>query len=118
MRQMFFIPALFLFAFASCKKNLNGISENLYTESSPVAGRSQLNFINHNLVIKSETGSSYKDTFSYSISAGKIQLTPTWTDEYSTQQFDFEKVDDNTIRIENLYPAVPEDSKTYMIFKK
>jgi len=105
--------------FASCKKDTNKISVNgLYSENSPVAGRSQLNFISSSLVIKSETGSNYKDTFSYSISADKILLTPTWTNQYSGQQIDFKKIDDNTFKIENLYPSIPEAPKSYMTFKK
>jgi hypothetical protein len=45
-------------------------------------------------------------------------LTPTWTTQYSGQQFDFEKIDDKTIKIENLYPSIPEAPKSYMTFKK
>ncbi|NBA78854.1 hypothetical protein GOQ04_25095 [Emticicia sp. ODNR4P] len=117
MRQTLFILGLIFLV--SCKKDTSPISASgLYVENTPVAGRSQLNFISNNLVVKSETGSSYKDTFSFSISSGKILLTPTWTTQYSGQQFDFEKIDDKTIKIENLYPSIPEAPKSYMTFKK
>ncbi len=119
MRQMFFISGLLLLSFASCRKETNLISvSGFYTEISPVAGRAQLNFISSKLVIKSETGSNYKDTFSYIISADKILLAPTLASPYSGQQFDFEKIDNNTIKIENLYPGIPESVKSYMTFKK
>jgi len=119
MRQIFFILGLSLLFLVSCKKETNTISvSGLYTENTPVFGRSQLNFISSNLVVKSETGISYKDTFSFSISAGKILFTPTWTTQYSGQQFDFEKIDDNTFKIENLYLSIPEAPKSYMTFKK
>jgi hypothetical protein len=107
-------------ALFSCEKdndgnnNLNGI----YTENSPVVGRSQLKFSAESLVTKSETGSSFQDTFKYLISNGKISLKHTWTNEYPEQKFEFEIIDENTIKIENLYPSIPESPKTYMIFKK
>jgi len=115
MRQIIFILGLSLFI--SCKKDTISVS-GLYTENTPVAGRSQLNFISNNVLVKIETGSNYKDSFRYSISPGKILLTPIGTTQYSGQEFDFEKIDDNTVKIENLYPSIPESAKSYMIFKK
>lgn len=113
------LTALVVLLLASCEKERNQVSvSGLYTENAPVAGRSQLNFINKSLVVRSETGSSFRDTFSYSISAGKIRLTPTWTNQEPGQDFDFEKIDDNTIKIQNLYPSFPEAPKSYMTFKK
>jgi hypothetical protein len=119
MRQINFILGLSVLFLISCKKDPNLISiKGLYTENTPVAGRSQLNFITDKLVVRSETGSNYKDTFSFSISPGKILLTPTWTTQYPGQQCDFEKIDDDTFKIENLYASIPESPKTYMIYKK
>ena len=119
MRQMFLIPGLFLLSFAACKKDTSAISvSGVYTENSPVAGRSQLNFISSNLVIKSETASTFKDTFNYAISPGKIELKPISSNQSPSQKFDFEKLDDNTIKIENLMPSIPDAPKSYMIFKK
>lgn len=119
MRQVFITAALLIFCVTACKKdNVNNYILGLYTENSPFAGRSQLNFISGNLVIRSEPGSSYRDTFYYSISSDKILLTPAWTDEYSGQPLDFEKIDDTTIKIENLYPSIPEAPKSYMTYKK
>jgi|GEM_PF-925628 len=113
------LTALVVLLLASCEKERNQVSvSGLYTENAPVAGRSQLNFINKSLVVRSETGSSFRDTFIYSISAGKIRLTPTWTNQEPGQDFDFEKIDDNTIKIQNLYPSFPEAPKSYMTFKK
>jgi len=113
------IAGLLLFCFVSCKKaDTDIISKGLYVENSPVAGRSQLAFITNSMVVRSETGSNYKDTFSYTFSAGKIILTPTWTNQYTGQQFDFKKIDDNTFQIENLYPSIPEAPKSYMTYKK
>jgi hypothetical protein len=117
MRQTFLTFGLLLLF--SCKKDAgtNSLS-GLYTENSPFLGRSQLNFINNNLVVKSDTGGMYKDTFSYFISTKKITLTPTWTNQYSGQQLDFKKIDNNTFQIQNLYASIPEAPESYMIFKK
>lgn len=113
------IFGLLVLPIVSCKKDTNKISvSGVYIESSPVAGRSQLNFIKNNLVIKSETGSSFRDSFMYEILVGKIKLTPLWSNQNFGQQFDFEKIDQNTIKIENLYPSIPEAPKSHMIFKK
>jgi hypothetical protein len=111
----------FFLIFSSCKKEaINSPFKGLYTEDSPVSGRTQLNFINNNLLVKTEIGSSYKDTFYYSFSTdtNKIILTPFWTKEFSEQSFDFKKIDDNSFQIENLYPSIPEAPESYMIFKK
>ena len=100
----------------SCKKDSASNVHGLYTES--VAGRSQLNFISSNVLIRTETGSGYKDTFYYSFSNGKILLTPAWTNQYPAQEFDFAITDENSFQIENLYPSLPETPKSYMMFKK
>src|SRR4051812_23232597 len=119
MKQFLTIAGLPLLFFISCKKeNTKIISPGLYVENSPVVGRSQLDFISNSIVVKSEIGSIYKDTFSYTFSTDKIVLTPTWTSQYAGQQFDFKKIDDNTFQIENLYPSIPEVTKSYMTYKK
>jgi hypothetical protein len=105
--------------FATCKKdNSPVVVHGLYTENSPVSGRSQLKFINGSLVIKSETGSAFADTFKYTIKQKSILLTPAWTTLYPAQEFDFEKIDENSIKIENLYPGIPENPKSHMLYKK
>ena len=117
------INTLVIFVFTltllSCKKDNNSITlSGNYTENTPFIGRSQLNFISNNLVVKSESGSNYRDTFSFSVSVGKILMTPMWTNQYTGQNFDFEQIDNNTFKIENLYSGIPESPKSYMIFKK
>jgi len=121
MKQTFVVTALLFLIFSSCKKDKTiSAFHGLYIEASPIPGRSQLNFINNKIVIKTETGSSYKDTFYYSFSADttKITLTPAWTNDYSAHPIDFEKIDKNSFKIENLYPSIPESPESYMIFKK
>ena len=108
----------FVILSASCKKEKTGFKTGVYRETIPVPGRCQLNFISSKLVVKSEPGSNYKDTFTYLISQGKILLTPAWTNQYAGQQFEFEQIDEMTFKIENLYPGIWEMPKSYMTFKK
>lgn len=100
------------------KNNPSPSFDGVYIENSPVIGRSQLNFLNSSLVVKNEFGNSNTDTFTYSFTTTKIILTPYFTNQYPSQEFDFEKLDENSFKIQNLYPSIPEDRKTYMIFKK
>lgn len=119
MRQTFFILGLSILFFASCKKEASSISvSGIYTENSPVAGRTQLIFTSSKQVIKIEIASSYKDTFNYSLTGGKILLTQIRTNPSLAQPFDFEKIDNNTIKIQNLLPGLPEAPNTYMTFIK
>lgn len=118
MKQVLLILGFVLFISVSCKKDKPPFKTGLYTETIPVPGRSQLNFISSQLVVKGEPGNNYKDTFIYSVSSGKILLTPVWTNLYAGQQFNFEEINESTFRIENLYPGIPEMLKSYMTFKK
>ena len=118
MKQILLV-GLFAISLASCKKSDSTNSvDGLYIENSPVNGRSQLNFLSSSLVVKNEPGSSYADTFKYSFTSTKIILTPNLTTQYPSQEFDFEKLDENSFKIQNLYPSIPEGPKSYMIFKK
>lgn len=118
MKQLL-LMGLFAISFTACKKNNSTTSfDGLYIENSPVNGRSQLNFLSNNLVVKSEPGSSYADTFTYSFTAAKIILTPNLNTQYPSQEFDFEKIDENSFKIQNLYPSIPGSPTSYMIFKK
>ena len=110
---------LFAISIISCKKNTSTTSfDGIYLENSPVNGRSQLNFLSSSLVVKSEQGSTYADTFKYSFTPTKIILTPNLTTQHPSQEFDFEKLDENSFKIQNLYQSIPESPKSYMIFKK
>lgn len=69
-------------------------------------------------MVKSETGSIYKDTFLYSFTPEKIILNPTWSYQYPPQQFDFKKIDDTSFQVESLYPGIPEEIESFMTYKK
>lgn len=117
MKHKYLTLTISFFLLLSCNKT-NTSTLGLYTENSPVQGRSQLNFISNNLVVHTETASSYSDTFLYTISSDKISLSPKWVSNATAQQLDFKRIDNNTFQIENLYLSIPEAPKSYMIFKK
>jgi hypothetical protein len=102
---------------ASCQENIASLHpQGSYVESDPVNGRSQLNFIDDHLVIKGKAGSTIEDTFNYQIKDGMILLT-LLRSQLSTP-FEFTAIDNNTFRIGNLYPSIPEALPILMTFKK
>lgn len=120
MRYGSFPLAIILLAIGSCKKykDSNQII-GLYTESAPVPGRCQLNFITTELMTKRDSGSTIEDTFTYALTANSISLTPIWTSTSAPQSLDLEIIDNNTFKIENLYPAIPiKTTKEYITFRK
>jgi hypothetical protein len=107
-----------LIGILSCDKNDNeNILPGVYTETEPHTGRSQLEFVTANRVIKTERGSPTEDVFYYQITGNKIKLTPTW-DSSSTTQFELHIQSSSQFIIENLYVSIPESPKTYMTYKK
>jgi hypothetical protein len=118
MKRTFILSFILSTLLISCKKDAQNLLYGTYTENSPVAGRSQLNFINDNTVIKTETGSNYSDTFNYIISQGKISLALEGAISFPPQKFDFQIIDDNTFKIENLYADIPEAPESFMTYKK
>jgi len=121
MKKLKIIALLFLIGFySSCNNDDDNNTQSLsgiYSETSPVSGRSQLNFINRNTVIKSEPANSREDKFTYEIIGNVIKLTPTW-DNTTTQEFEIEIMNSSKFEIENLYPSVGINPTIYMTFEK
>jgi hypothetical protein len=118
-KRIFFLGAILCIGLYSCQKENQRVTLNgQFKEVLPVNGRSQLEFIRGNIVIKSEPGSSFKDSFSYEIGNGKIKLKPVWTNRYSATEFDYKIIFNVTFEIQNLYPSIPEFPKSYMTYKK
>ncbi|TZF83718.1 hypothetical protein FW774_09605 [Pedobacter sp. BS3] len=118
MKRNFLIVLMLIIGFISCSKdNDKETLSGVYAETSPVEGRSQLTFISKNKVVKTESGSSVKDEFNYSISGNKIKLTPTW-DNSPSVELGFKLINSSTFEIEDLYPHIPEYPTTYMTFQK
>ncbi len=123
MKKLKIITLLFLTGiYSSCNNDDNNNTQALsgiYSETSPVSGRCQLNFKNGNTVIKSEPNNSTEDVFTYVIIGNVIKLTPTW-DNTAAQEFEleFEIKNNSKFEIENLYPSVGINPTTYMTFEK
>jgi len=121
MKNLKIIVLLFLIGTFSCcnsdDDNNTLVLNGMYSETSPVSGRSQLNFINGNTVIKSELDSSTEDEFTYEILGDVIKLTPTW-DHTTTQEFEIKIMNNSKFEIENLYPSVGVTPTTNMTFER
>jgi hypothetical protein len=118
MRKSLLICLALFVGFCSCKKSTAPTLSGIYTEQSPVSGQSQLNFVSSTLLIITWSGSTSQDSLYYVVGAGNISLTPAWSNLYPASYLDFLVIDNNTLRIESLNARIPEDPKTYMIFKK
>ena len=121
MKNLKIITLLFLIGiYSSCNNDDDNNTQTfsgIYSETSPINGRSLLNFTNGNTVIKSEPDNSTEDEFTYEIIGNVIKLTPTW-DNSSTQEFEIEIMNNSKFKIENLYPSVGINPTTYMTFEK
>jgi hypothetical protein len=119
MKRLLFAGLSILIILISCNKNddKSNLPDGLFIEKTPVQDRTQLEFINGNLMIKSAVGSAYKDTFNFKISDGKIRLRNIGSGEYYSD-FHFEMINSAEIEIGNLYPGIPEAPESYMTFEK
>jgi len=120
MKKLFFIILAIIAILSSCNKNEKDfiIPNGLFKEKSPVENRSQLEFINGNLLIKTEIDSSIKDTFHYEIVNDKIKLKPAWTNEYPASELTFKMITPSKFEIQDLYSKIPESPITFMTFEK
>jgi len=116
MKHLLTIGALIMLVFTACKKDKTGtFLSGRYAEVSPNANLLYLNFISSSVVEKLEYGFILnRDTFQYVINSGQITLTQ----KNTTSILEFTILNDSSFRIENLYASIPENPKTYMVFKK
>ena len=125
MKKVFFFLVILIATSVACKKNsadnksnrLPSFLPDIYTEVSPVVGRSFFNFINDSLVSFGESGVT-EDSFIYSISVDSISMKPTWTNQYPASRVEFKIIDSTSFQIANQYASIPEDPPSYMIYKK
>lgn len=120
MNKIKLIGLIFIVGLISCNKENDNLLNltGTYTEISPVNGRAQIEFLTGNKVIinkspQTETG----DEFTFIITNNSIKLTPIW-DNSSSVELEFEIISDSKFKIENIYPSIPENPKTYMVFEK
>jgi len=119
MKYLKIIGLLFvIIIYSACNShNDTMILNGLYTETYPVNGRSQLNFINGNIVIKSENDNSIEDQFTYEIIGNILKLTPIWNTNL-TQEFEIKIINNSKFEIENLYPSIEFNPTIFMTFEK
>ena len=120
MNKIALIGLIFIIGLISCNKENDNLLNltGTYTEISPVIERTQIEFLTENKVIinkSPQTGTG--DEFTFTVTDNSIKLMPTW-DNSSSVELEFEIISDSKFKIENLYPSIPENPKTYMIFEK
>jgi hypothetical protein len=105
---------IMIFAFNSCEREENITQPNgTYSEEIPIKGRTQINFKSANELIIVKSNNS--DGFNYIIEGNYIKLS---NNQGYSQNFEYVQINQNEFKIENLYPNVPENSKSYMNFRK
>jgi len=110
---------ILLMGLNSCSKDNNPYSlSGTYTETSPVNERTQIEFKSANrMIINKSPQMGTGDEFIYEINGNSIKLTPTWNTSSSTE-FEIEIIGNCKFKIENLYPHIPEASKSFITFEK
>lgn len=120
MRKSFVLLLVLTTFLSSCSgddvRDTNQLS-GIYTEITPIEGRTQLAFIGGNKVIKVSEGSSHSDEFHYEIIGNKIKFTLVGVDPQSSEIY-FERLDKTSFTTGNLYVSIPENPPVYIRFRK
>lgn len=118
-KYVLFLGLSFMF-FTACTKDLDDEPSYMgnWIEESPVENRTELVFLTPSVVVIANAENSVNE-FRYDIEGDSIFLT--LADDYpdgNTQAFFFKQVDENSLQIENLYPSIPEEEPTFIIFER
>lgn len=120
MNKVALIGLIFFIGLISCNKENDNISNltGTFTETLPVNKRTQIEFLTENrLIINKSPQTSNGDEFTFIVTDETIILTPTW-DNSSSVELELQIISNSKLKIENLYPGIPENPKTYMTFEK
>ena len=121
MKNTIFKTGLFLvmiLATISCSKDLDDERSILGTwiETSPVPQRTTLHFADNNRLTRID-GDGNSEEYIYRIEKNTLFLSLASGQEGATELF-FEQINENRIKIENLYPSIPEAEPTFIIFDR
>lgn len=89
-----------------------------WIEEAPVKGRTSIYFHRLNKLSREDESGSL-EVYRYKIEENSIFLRTEGdeTEDYGTELF-FKQIDAHTFQVENLYPSIPENEPTFMIFKR
>lgn len=121
MKNYIFKGCLFLFVALttiSCSKDLDDERSILGTwiETSPVPKRTTLHFGEKNRLTRID-GDGNAEEYIYRIEDNTLFLSLASGQEGSSELF-FEQINENRIKIENLYVSIPEAEPTFIIFER
>ena len=121
MKKFILVAFLFISFLSSCSKNddlnNNGKLSGIYSEVTPLEGRTQLAFIGGGKVIKASEGSNYSEEYYYEIIGNKIKFTSIGMDPVTSEHY-FNRVDESSFEVGNLYMSIPENPPVYILFRK
>ena len=114
-RYLFLLITLTLL---SCSKDMDDERSILGTwiESAPVPERTTLHFAENNRLTRID-GEGNAEEYIYRIDENTLFLSLGSRQEGATELF-FEQINENRIKVENLYPSIPEAAPTFIIFDR
>lgn len=102
----------------ACSKDIDDERSILGTwiESSPVPERTTLHFGENNRLTRID-GDGNSEEYIYRIEDNTLFLSLASGEEGSSELF-FEQINENRIKVENLYVSIPEAEPTFIIFDR
>ncbi|MBN1340519.1 MAG: hypothetical protein JXA03_14415 [Bacteroidales bacterium] len=117
MKKTLIIALILTTGLIACnKEDKRTFLSGIYTETSPVPGRSQLNFTSDTRVVKTEPDSSFVAEFTYELVKNQLKLTP--TSGGPATEYYFELITATKFIIEDFYPPIPDNPTSFVTYEK
>lgn len=109
---------LLMFLNLGCTKDVDDESSILgsWVETAPVEGRTKLFFAQDNTLHLWKAEGTL-DVFDYKIEGNSLFLKLHKTQDVSSELF-IDLIEQNKLKVENLYPSIPEQEPTFIIFTR
>ena len=109
---------LLLLVYISCSKDLDDEQSILGTwiETAPDPDRTTLHFAQNNRLTRID-GDGNAEEYIYRIE-GKILFLSLASGQEGSTELVFEQINRDRIKVENLYPSIPEAEPTFIIFER